>query len=544
MGLAPWLKTRLGRAVEWSAELAVLRAEVGRGRSAEKVFDLAQASEQCDPDRGRALALYVDAWRASHPEAAGHAERLAEALRAHMTRAELAAARGDHVAAGTAYLDAGMRDLAVGPLRKALDALGPGTSEERAEATALLALAEQTPFNLEAAIGATLGTALATRGAAAAPHYAHAIRLARLGAPAKLPALVAAAARACPDDPKLEILVEDYLLEKNDAADLLDHYRQRFEGASTRAEAVERMRTAGSVLVERGVQPGLGLRLVRLALETTYTALLPDISSHVAAWELLVAHARAQRSTHELIPLLVQALAAPLPEHEALYLTGIGLAVAWRDANDLQAAQPYAATLLDFVPDHPLALAFLQEIGVTAEPVEPAAPPPAPPPKATGESPPLAKPSVYADDAPVKRSLPANVVTRTSRLALLKPPPPRSTTLRRDSSPIPMRPEVTGPPRAPRAVVPMDVMVELPTGSFFSTVLRDVSITGAFLTTKRKLDIGVVVALTLHVPVAGTLRQERHMVQAKVVRQTELGFGLAFVDPDAKLVGALRAATT
>ncbi len=542
MGLAPWLKTRLGRAVEWSAELAVLRAEVGRGRSAEKVFDLAQASEQCDPDRGRALALYVDAWRAGHLEAAGHAERLAEALRAHMTRAELAAARGDVVAAGTAYLDAGMRDLAVGPLRTALDALGTATPDQRAEATSLLALAEQTPFNIEAAIGATVGTALATRGPAAAPRYAHAIRLARLGAPAKLPGLVAAAARACPDDPKLEILVEDYLLEKNDAADLLDHYRQRFEGASTRAEAVERMRTAGSVLVERGVQPGLGLRLVRLALETTYTALLPDISAHVAAWELLVAHARAQRSTSELMPLLVQALAAPVPEHEALYLTGVGLAIAWRDANDLQAAQPYAATLLDFVPDHPLAIAFLHEIGMTAEPVEPTPPPP--PPRATGESPPLAKPSVYADDAPVKRSLPANVVTRTSRLALLKPPPPRSTTLRRDSSPIPMRHEVTGPPRAPRAVVPMDVMVELPNGSFFSTVLRDVSITGAFLTTKRKLDIGLVVALTLQVPVAGTLKQERYMVQAKVVRQTELGFGLAFVDPDAKLVGALRGATT
>ncbi len=505
------------------------------------MFDLAQASEQCDPDRGRALALYVDAWRAQHPEAGGHAERLAEALRAHMTRAELAAARGDLVTAGTAYLDAGMRDLAVGPLRKALDALGPATSAQRAEATALLALAEQAPFDIEAAIGATLATALVTRGAAAAPHYAHAIRLARLGAPAKLPLLVATAARACPDDPKLEILVEDYLLERNDAADLLDHYRQRFEGAATRVEAVERMRTAGSVLVERGVQPGLGLRLVRLALETTYTALLPDISSHVAAWELLVSHARAQHSTHELMPLLVQALAAPLPEHEALYLTGLGLTIAWRDANDLLAAQPYAATLLDFVPDHPLAVAFLNEIGMTTEPVEPAAPPP---PRATGESPPPAKPSVYADDAPVKRSLPANVVTRTSRLALLKPPPPRSTTLRRDSSPIPMRHEVTGPPRAPRTVVPMDVMVELPNGSFFSTVLRDVSITGAFLTTKRKLDIGVVVALTLHVPVAGTLTQERHLVQATVVRQTELGFGLAFVDPDAKLVGALRAATS
>lgn len=540
--LAPWLKLRLGRAVEWSAELAVLRAEVARGRSTEKAFDLAQASEQCDPDRGRALALYVDAWRGQHPEAAAHAERLAEALRAHMTRAELAAERGDFIAAGTAYLDAGMRDLAVVPLRKALDALGTATSDQRAEATALLALAEQTPFNIEAAITATVGTALATRGAAAAPHYAHAIRLARLGAPAKLPALVVSAARACPDDPKLEILVEDYLLEKNDAADLLDHYRQRFEGATTRAEAVERMRTAGSVLVERGVQPGLGLRLVRLALETTYTALLPDISSHMAAWELLVAHARAQRSTHELMPLLVQALAAPLPEHEALYLTGIGLTIAWRDTNDMLAAQPYAATLLDFVPDHPLAVAFLREIGMTTEPAEPA--PPLPP-KQTGESPPLAKPSVYADDAPVKRSLPANVVTRTSRLSLLKPPPPRTTTLKRETSPIPVRPEVVaGPPRAPRTVLPLDVMVELPNGSFFSTVLRDVSITGAFLTTKRKLDIGAVVALTLHVPVAGTLKQERYMVQAKVVRQTEVGFGLAFVDPDAKLVSALRAATT
>ncbi|HEU4611924.1 MAG TPA: hypothetical protein VFS15_07595, partial [Kofleriaceae bacterium] len=96
MALAGWLRDRLWRSDNWCAELARLRqalaAEPRTTRTIERMLDLATATELCDPDRGRALALYLDAWRGGHTGAREHAHALAIALRAHMTLAELALA--------------------------------------------------------------------------------------------------------------------------------------------------------------------------------------------------------------------------------------------------------------------------------------------------------------------------------------------------------------------------------------------------------------------------------------------------------------------
>ena len=97
--------------------------------------------------------------------------------------------------------------------------------------------------------------------------------------------------------------------------------------------------------------------------------------------------------------------------------------------------------------------------------------------------------------------------------------------------------------RAERKVVPVDVVVELPNGSFFSTVLRDVSTSGAFIVTKRTSGPGKLVTLELRMPDPGKLTQTSHHVQARVARGTELGWGVAFVDASRELVAALRAAT-
>jgi hypothetical protein len=97
----------------------------------------------------------------------------------------------------------------------------------------------------------------------------------------------------------------------------------------------------------------------------------------------------------------------------------------------------------------------------------------------------------------------------------------------------------TYPPRAPRKVVPVDVVVELPSGSFFSTVVRDLSTSGAFVVTKRDLEIGTIVSLELRVPAPGVVAPSSHRVNAKIVRRTELGYGLAFVGPSRELVTAI-----
>jgi hypothetical protein len=551
--IATWLRDRLWRADRWCAELASLGQELD-ARTPERVFELAVATEHCDPDRSVSLALYVEAARAGHALARDRACALATTLRAHLTLAELELARGELVAAGTAYLDGGFPELAAPPLERFVtarpDGASPSSEHLRLEhVTALLAFARQQRVDVEREIAGCLATPTVAT-------YLHAERVARLaGLADRRAAVISAAGAAFPDDARIAALVEDRLFELGDADALLAHYRARFERAASRADYVERVRAAGIELLARGTQPGFGLRLLRLGLESAYTALLPEVTSHLAAWHLIWMHARQQSSTAELAPLIVQAFTAPLPEDDALYLARLGLEIAWRDATDPLAAQPYAAIVLDFVPDHPLAVAFVDEV-VPSElevtfrtPAPPPPPAPEPPkPKSTSRIPVL-------EEAPVKRSVSsASPAKRTSRLELLRPPPrvtkpatvppPRAAALKRDTSPIPMakRP-ARATARAERKVVPVDVVVELPSGAFFSTVLRDLSTSGAFIVTRRPIEIGAIVSLELRVPDPGKLTQTTYRVGARIARRTDLGWGVAFVDASSELVDALRAAT-
>jgi len=100
--------------------------------------------------------------------------------------------------------------------------------------------------------------------------------------------------------------------------------------------------------------------------------------------------------------------------------------------------------------------------------------------------------------------------------------------------------ESTYPPRAPRKVLPVDVVVELSNGNFFSTVLRDLSTSGAFVVTKRPLEVGAVVTLELRLPKPGSVTQTSHRVTARIARRTDIGCGVAFIDATAELVDALR----
>jgi hypothetical protein len=120
-----------------------------------------------------------------------------------------------------------------------------------------------------------------------------------------------------------------------------------------------------------------------------------------------------------------------------------------------------------------------------------------------------------------------------------------SADLRRDASPIPTEPPLRADAssRSPRKVVPVDVVVELPTGAFFTTVIRDLSTTGAFITTKRAIEVGTMVSLEIRLPSVLRLAERQLRCEARVVRRTELGVGLAFVDPPADLTAGIAALT-
>ena len=138
-------------------------------------------------------------------------------------------------------------------------------------------------------------------------------------------------------------------------------------------------------------------------------------------------------------------------------------------------------------------------------------------------------------------------------MALLKPPTPpappiaQATAAVSSSSTSPVRappqptPSTDFAARAARKVVPVDVVVELPGGGFFSTVLRDLSTSGAFIITKRQLAVGTNVSLELRIPVPRSLAQSSYRTNARIARLTDLGWGLAFIDASPELVAAILA---
>lgn len=548
MQLASWVRARLWRSGDWPGELEALWTEArAGGRDAQALWELGCAVDHCVPDRGRALAVFVEASRAGHPEAHARAIAIARSLRAHAMVAELCLAQKDAAGAARAYLDANLREHALAPLGTLVDP----------EASALLTLAKGAAFDAEHEIATAIATGREKRSAAA---FLHAARIARLAAPDKTTSIALAAVRACPGDRDAEALLVEDLLRREAITELLDHYRASFVASTTRREYVERMRAAAIELLARDQQRGLALRLLRLALETSYDELLPEIAGHLAAWEILVGHAREQKTTLELVPLILKALRAPLSQDDALYLARLGLDIAWTEMHDALAAQPYAATVLDFVPDHPLALAFIREANLDPDPAElPALPvvriaTPAPTAQGSGKvpvikvAPPPLPYAPYADDKPVARvASPARPAPRApNRLALLNPPRPRNTTLRRDVSPIPAQPrarqETT--PRAPRVVVPIDVTIELANGAFFTTVLRDMSTSGAFVVTKRQLEIGATLGLELRLPTKDAPDlQVTHLATATIARRTDIGYGIQFVAPAPVLVEAITTIT-
>jgi tetratricopeptide (TPR) repeat protein len=504
-----------------------------RSTTIERTVELAEATEHIEPDLGRALALYLAAWRAGHVESRARVLSLARELRAYMTLAEVALA--DHesskdpealVTAGRAFFDAGLLERAVQTFTRATE-IRAAVPEPAclADARTLLQLAKgyQTT-DPERAIAGYL-TRAENEHEQAASIYLQAARVARA---ARLEATYASvlhvAARRCPQDQEVARLVEDRLLARGLADEILEHYRQRFDATKGEAEWVACVRLSAGQLVLRNLHPGLGLRLLRRSLEHAYAASLPDVPRHLAAWELLVAHARTSRSAADLMPLIADALRAPLSADDAHYLSRLGLEIAWKDLGDPVAAEPYATAVRDREADHPLAIAFVTQFTPAPEP-QPAEP-------------------VLPPEEPVR------ITFRIPVLKIEQPPePPRDLPAVPVPAPAPSTPRPGASTashllaRAARKVIPVDVVVELPSGSFFSSVLRDLSTSGAFIVTKRTIEVDTIVSLELHLPKSSALSFASYRIDARIARRTDLGWGLAFVRPPTDLVAAIAQLT-
>lgn len=471
MQVADWIVEALRDASDWRAELERTRlqlAELSGASKIERTLDLAEAMEHIDPDRRRALDLYVSAWRDGHLAARTTVIAMSSELRAFVTLAEVAIEchreTGDPenlVTAGRAFLDAGLVERAAETFQLACKkhpslAAMVVTSPRLVDVRVVIARARFLHVDMEREIDGCMDRAR-HGGDGAAGSYLQAARLARLAKLSRYSEILALATQRCPRDEEIARMFEDSLLESGTADDFLAFHRRRLELVEGDAAWVECVRATATELVFRNVHPGLGLRLLRTALERAYASALPDgMRRHVAAWELLIAAAREASSTAGLAALHADAKRAELPAIDARYISRIGR---------LLFDEPELPTITFRIP--------------------------------------------------------------TIKMQALQKPAPADAT-----------------PRAPRTIVPVDVVVEMPNGAFFSAVLRDLSTSGAFVTTKRAIEVGTIVTLEIRLPRPGGLDELQVRTDARIARRTDLGCGLAFVSPPDELVTGISKLAT
>ena len=512
MALATWVRALIWKATDWRAALAKL-CDDASALDTNELLDLARACELIEIDRRRALALYRAAWQRQPAQAAlDRALAIARELGAFNDIAELALSAHEQyrepahlLTAAFAFMDAGTPELAMEPLAGVLAAR---SNDDEAKS----ALASVRREIRDPQVEVSRWIAIASRGerdfARAAMHAARLARVAGLDA-IHLRQLEQACLRGSREAASL---IEIRLLERRRAEDLASFYRNRLDAITSEREWIDVIRAAVARMHLAGVQRGLALRLAQSGLAHVYRARLGDIPGHLALWDLLIHHARDARSTRELMPLVIEALEAPLSDDDRLYLARFGVEAA-NEARDPDAARPYAMIIDEIVPS-----------GAPREP-------------GTDDAVRVKFTTTQTELPVVKIRKPAAPSSAEPATAASAAAAPRKRPGVPSSPPLP----ANAKERAERVVVAVDVEVYTPSGSYFSAVVRDLSTTGLFIVTKRELAIDTVVELQLELPGANVLAVSRHRVDAKIVRRGDRGYGLVFVSPPQELVAAIVA---
>lgn len=522
MQLPDWIRASLWEQTDWRAGLRLLcdRTTADSRTTATRVADLARACELIEPDRRAALAMHELTWRAGNDAAAlARAYDLARELGDHEALAGLAMAAhevtGDAthlVTAAHAFLDGNRPALAESALARVL-----GAQPKDDDAKALLAMIRHQLRDPQAEISGAVARASRATGTDAARLYLQAARLARLAGLEAIFTRHVETAFQRGRDAAAAMLIEADLMERRRANDLLAFYRGRIEAAGSDREWADLMRAAGTRLVLANVQRGLALRMLRSGLEAAYRARLADIPGHIASWDLLIRHARETRATRELMPLVVEAMGAPIGDDARLFLARFGFEVTWREAKDADAAKPYAAVISEYLPGDDELRDFVSTSIPTLTTYEPPAAPLPPEPTIV-----RMKPRAKAEPLP-------QAALTALRSGDRKPGVPTS-------PPLPAQ----AAPRAERVVVPADVEVRVG-DEVFAAVVRDLSTTGLYVITHREIAVDSVVTVAIEMPRAGVLEVTRYEARAKVVRRAYTGYGMLLLEPPAELVAAIAA---
>jgi tetratricopeptide (TPR) repeat protein len=372
------LRARLLGERDWSEalrrEAIALRALPDPAAAGDAALELAGLLTEVEPDRRAAIESYVLAWKRGRQVAALSAARaLCLELGDLASAAKLARLELQHRPDPRLLLDEGLARLDAG---EAAAALPPLTEAARRrpddpEIAAALAVARRGWPSGRAEVERLVDQARAAGATpAAVTAYLQAARVVKVegGDPLLYGRLLKAAFDSAPRHDRAYRLLEAVLIGRGDGDELLSLYRLRIEDAPSLAARFEDLRRAGSLLVLRDVQPGLGLRLLDRALREAYAHRLPSPPGQLAALELLRRHAVATSLLPRFLGLVSEALEAPQDELSTVWLAAAGLEIAWQRLGDREVARGYAGRLAALAPHHPALRQYLDEGGMADVP--------------------------------------------------------------------------------------------------------------------------------------------------------------------------------
>ncbi|MBS1124166.1 MAG: PilZ domain [Deltaproteobacteria bacterium] len=386
MSIAAWLLPVLWREQDWRAALERFGGQLAGAEtgvpSQRAAIELGRASEHIEPDRRRTIAAYELAGPGGD---LGRARELAVEIGWWSARARLtlAARTVDPdprlvLAEAEAWWDAGQPDLCA----LALAGVRSADAQRADELRALVAARDLQDFAAEA-----VASAMSTTGAEAADAYVMAARFSR--AAGRLDDMTRWLESALVAHPGHGVAASFLLALARDGRDpepIQRYLTLRLEGADV-TTWIDRMRASALALIDSAHHRGFGLRLLRQALERAYESQHPNVPGHLAMWTVLAAHAAADGTRRDLLPLVITALQSSQDPVDRVWLGALATEISLRDAGHAVVAGAYAEIVAEHAPDHPIVRELVAAVAA-ATPAEdrkassPSAPLPSVPPAA------------------------------------------------------------------------------------------------------------------------------------------------------------------
>ncbi len=117
---------------------------------------------------------------------------------------------------------------------------------------------------------------------------------------------------------------------------------------------LDAVRASAFAMIDSPAHRGFGLRLLRRALERAYESAIAQIPGHLAMWTVLAAHADADATRRDLMPLVISGLNVVTEPVDRVWLAALATEISLRDSGSPIIAGAYAEMIAEHAPDHPI----------------------------------------------------------------------------------------------------------------------------------------------------------------------------------------------